>query len=187
MNMRSVVVLVLGIALLVSAGTESVAASKQEQILQRETARLDRTAATPQGEKAVAARLSRTFPVTVERLAALRERGLGYGEITVALSCARSMPGGVTAENVEQVLALRQGPPSLGWGMVAQKLGVKLGACVSQVKKVNNESHREMKKDRTPPAAKDTSESEAVPTAPQEQHRKFTGEGKPMTRGPAAQ
>lgn len=186
MSMRSVHFLILGITLLVAAGPASAALSKNEQILQREAARLDRTASTPTGEKAVAARLARDFRITAGQLEALREKGLSYSEITVALTCARSLPGGANEENLGRVLALRQGPPPLEWAAVARKLGVKLGKCVSQVKKVNNESRREMKKS----AASDRGEATQAPGAPtslQPRHHEFTGEGKPMTRGSDAQ
>ncbi len=41
-------------------------------------------------------------------------------------------------------MALRQGPPTMGWGEIAKKLDLKLGPTVSQVKNVNKETHREM-------------------------------------------
>lgn len=161
------------------------AQSKDEQNLQRETARLDKTAATPQGEHAVIARLTRDFSVTEADIASLRAKGLSYGEVAVALSCAKSMPGGATDGNIGKVAGLRQGPPALGWNDIARQVNVKLGACVSQVKKVNNESHREMKKERT--AGAKPASPEADPAGPKAQSRHFTGEGKSLPQGSAAQ
>lgn len=184
MNVRPVL-LILCITLLVPASTAIAAASKHEQNLQIEATRLDRTAATPEGEKAVLSRLNRDFKITGERIAAMRDTGLGYGEITIALSCAQSLPGGATEENVGRVAALRQGPPQLGWGAVAQQLGIKLGKCVSQVKKVHNESRREMKKTSTTNHGKAAVTTEATSSHPK--HHEFSGEGKSMTRGNAAQ
>ena len=176
MNKRTIM-LVLGLALLVFGGSAVAAPSKNEKNLDREAARLDRTAATPQGETAVVARLGRDFPAAGMRIGALRERGLAYVEIAITLACAQTLPGGASEENVGRILALRQGPPLLGWGVVAKQLGIKLGACVSRVRKVNNEARREMKKDREPAARKGASD------ASPEKQKAFTGEGKPMKRG----
>ncbi|MDH4163803.1 MAG: hypothetical protein OEW15_14120 [Nitrospirota bacterium] len=184
MNMRPVV-LVLCLSLLASAGTAFAAPSKHEQNLQREAARLDRAAATPEGEKAVVSRLNRDFAISNDRIASLREKGLGYGEITVTLSCAQSLAGGATEENIGRVVALRQGPPVLGWGVIADQLGIKLGKCVSQVKKVHNESRRDMKK--VPTANHDNAANAPAVPPRHPKHPDLSGEGKPMSRGPAAQ
>ena len=74
---------------------------------------------------------------------------------------------------------------------ICDYIGIKLGKCVSQVKKVNNESHREIKKGQI----KGRDQAVTAPTATpapqspssQHKHHEFTGEGKSMTRGPAAQ
>mgnify|MGYP001115211342 CR=1 FL=1 len=184
MNKRTALVIAT-LLMLFPTATAVAAASKHEQNLTREAARLDRTASTPAGEKAVVTRLAKDFPVAPERIAALRNQGLGYGEIAAALSCAQSLPGGATNENVDRILTLRQGTPPLGWGAVAQNLGIKLGRCVSQVKKVTNESHREMKKDHI--SAPRTAAPDATGQIQSEQHRKFEGEGKSLPQGSRAQ
>jgi hypothetical protein len=162
--------------------------SKDESNLNREAARLIRTAATPQGEKAVTGRIVKDFGVDESRVQTLRSSGLGYGEIAIAISLAQKQPGGITDANVQKVLGLRQGPPELGWGEVAKALGMKLGATVSQLKKLNNESHRDMKNDHDV-QEKTPKQEETVPAAPetvQRPRKEFTGEGKDMTRGGAA-
>ncbi len=162
------------------------APSKDEANLQRESSRLDKTASSSSGEAAVIKRLTKDFGVEADRVTALRRKGLGYGELSIVLSLAQKMPGGITDASVEKVIALRQGPPAAGWGAVAKQLGVKLGTAVSQVKRVNNEAHREMKAEDH--EVQQAPEKQAEPAAPPAVERKtFTGEGKDMSRGKAAE
>ncbi len=174
--MRLTALLIL--VLLFPASMAVSAPSKHGQNLEREAARLDRTAASQTGEQAVVARLNRDFPAAGSRITDLRSRGLGYGEIAILLACAKTLPGGATPENIDQVAMLRQGPPVLGWDAIGKRLGIKLGMCVSQVKKVNDESRREMKKNRP---------SQQMQAAPRPVRRSFEGEGKSLPQGDAAQ
>lgn len=162
------------------------APSKDEKNLIKEAARLEKTAASPKGEKAVQKRITADFKVTADAVQGLRTSGLGYGDIVIVYSLARGLPGGVNDGNVQKVLALRQGPPVLGWDGVAKQAGTKLGKAVTQLKKVTNEAHREIKQDQatTSPAAK----RPAAPPSPQAPApKKFEGEGRIIERGPAAQ
>jgi hypothetical protein len=171
----------------VSAGTIGAAAlSKEEKNLNKEMARLDRTASTPDGEIAVVKRIGSDFKVSAAQVQALRSRNLGYGEIVVVYSLAGAMSGGLTEAGVEQVLAIRQGPPVKGWGQVAEQLNRKLGSSVSRLKKVNDASHRDRKKDH---AAGGSTPQRQEPDAVQDppSRRQFSGEGKDLTRGSAAQ
>ncbi len=182
---RLTVLLALALLVVLPAPVPCGAApSKDEANLQREASLLDRTASNQQGEAAVIKRLSRDFGIGSDRLEALRGTGLGYGELTIVLSLAQKMPGGVVNANVEKVTALRQGPPPLGWGEVAKQLQLKLGTAVSQVRKVNNEAHRELKTDH--PAQPPQTDAGPAASGP-ESRRSFSGEGKDMTRGSAAQ
>ena len=147
MPRRPLLAIVVFVLALLTATAAPAATSKDEKNLDKETARLERTAATAEGEKAVIKRINSDFKVDAARVAALRSRNLGYGEIVTACSLARSLAGGCTEPNLEKVLSLRQGPPRRGWSEVARQLDVKLGPTVSQVKKLNDESHREIKKD----------------------------------------
>ncbi|MDA8100804.1 MAG: hypothetical protein M0042_14400 [Nitrospiraceae bacterium] len=158
--------------------------TKDEKNLEREAARLEKFVQAG-GEQAVLARFRKDFGASDGQVASLRQRGLGFGEIAVVLALVQKQPGGVTDASIEKVLALRLGPPPSGWGEVAKKLNLKLGAAVSQVKKITNESHRETKtgrreeKRQSPPAE--------PPGQPRGAHGHFSGEGRSMTRGEAAQ
>ncbi|MBI4342048.1 MAG: hypothetical protein HY599_01630 [Candidatus Omnitrophica bacterium] len=87
---------------------------------------IDEEASTPAGAQRVTERLAAEFNVETETIQSLREQQLGYGEIHHALSLAKQMPGGVTQENIDQVMAMRQ-DSQMGWGQIAQELGTKLG------------------------------------------------------------
>lgn len=180
--------LFFSIAALAVAGMASADVTKAEKNLDREARRLDATAAKPDGEKAVLKEFTAVFKVNDAQVQALRDRQLGYGEIAIVLSLANKMPGGATEENIQKVLSLRQGPPMAGWGRVAKQLGAKLGAAVSQIKKMNNDSNREIKKVH---AQNGKTGRNTQPGPPQEKMApeppsSFTGEGKPMNRGRGA-
>jgi len=162
--------------------------SKDERNLEREAKRLNDTAAKPDGEKAVVKRLAEEFKTTESQVQSLRDRKLGYGEIAIVLSLAQTQPGGASDANVQKVLSLRQGPPIMGWGQVAQQLGTKLGKTVSRVKKMNNEAHREIKKEHAH-AGKDAKaapvEQKPAPQEPAKPH--YQGDGRLLPHGSSAQ
>lgn len=122
------------------------AASKDEKRLEVRAAELNRDASEPAGEKVVTDRIEKEFGVDEARVKSLRDKGLGYGEVAISLSLAKTLPGGITDENVDKVLAMRQGPPKEGWGNIARKLGVKLGPVVSGVDKVRTEARKDLRK-----------------------------------------
>jgi len=121
-------------------GTAWAAETREEKDLSKEAAAISATAKNAQGEKVVTGRLEKEFNVTESQIQALRDKKLGYGEISIVLSMASKMPGGATDVNIGQIMTLRQGPPRMGWGGVC----TKLGPMVSQMKTMNRETHQEM-------------------------------------------
>ncbi len=180
LNLGAVLVMILLIS-----GAAQAELSKAEKNLGREAKRLTETASKPVGEKAVLKKIEVEFKVSDAQVQALRDRMLGYGEVAIVLSLAQKMPGGVAEVNVQKVLSLRQGPPVAGWGQVARQLGTKLGATVSQLKKMNNASNRAIKKDhaRAGKPVKKARQEQPQEKKDPEPPSKFEGEGKPMTRG----
>lgn len=186
---RSLLILIVGIlSVLVGTGMAGADISKAEKNLERESKRLNDTAAKPDGEKAVITRIKAEFKVDDAQIQSLRDRKLGYGEMAIIFSLSQKMTGGVSEVNMQKVLSMRQGPPVAGWGQVAQQLGTKLGVTVSQVKRMNNDANREIKKDHA-------RAGKAVTKAQQEQPQEkkepeppttFKGEGRPMNRGGGA-
>jgi len=119
--------------------------TKEEKNLQKESAEINATAGTEKGATVVTQRLEKEFNVTGTQIQGLRDKKLGYGEIAIVFSLAQKMTGGITDANIQSVMTLREGPPTMGWGEIAKKLGTKLGPTISQVKSVNKDTEREMK------------------------------------------
>ncbi len=144
--MKRFINVIMSVLVLFFAVTTAVwaAETKEETTLRKEAAAISKTANSSQGEKIVTARLDKEFNVTDAQIQALRDKKLGYGEIAIVYSLAQKMPGGITDANISEVMTMRQGPPVMGWGQIANKLGTKLGPAVSQVKNVNRETSREM-------------------------------------------
>lgn len=74
-----------------------------------------------------AERLKSEFKVDDARVQGLRDRKLGYGEVSIVLGLAEKMPGGITDANVKTIMDMRAGPPAMGWGQIAKKQGTTLG------------------------------------------------------------
>jgi hypothetical protein len=134
--------LVLSLTML---GAAWAAESKEEINLRKDAAAIDTTAGHAQGEKVVVQRMKTDFSVTDAQVQGMRDKKMGYGEISIVLSLCKKMPGGATEANIQQVMTMRQGPPIMGWSEVAKKLGTTLGPAVSQVRNVHREVNREMK------------------------------------------
>lgn len=97
-------------------------------------------ASTPEGETVVVDRIEKEFDVDEATVKALRDKKLGYGEISIALSLAERLPGGITDENIDKVISMRQGPPVQGWGNVARDLDLSLKPTAKHLEKVGAES-----------------------------------------------
>lgn len=108
---------------------------KEEQRLEAKARALDAEASQSEGRVKVVGHLTEEFNVDEARINSLRDKNLGYGEISNTLSLAQQMPGGINDANVQKVLELRQGEHKTGWGKVANDLDVRLGPTVSQVQK----------------------------------------------------
>ncbi len=92
--------------------------SKEEMKLETSSGELDKSAVMPEGQLRVTEKIK-------------TEYGL-----------ARSLPGGITDANVQKIMALRQGPPVMGWGKIAGDLGLKLGKVQSNVHKMAAAVHK---------------------------------------------
>lgn len=189
--MKRALLIVGVIASLAVTGTAWADLSKAEKNLERESKRLNDTAAKADGEQAVIRRIKAEFKIADAQIQLLRDRKLDYGEIATVLSLAQKMPEGTIEANVQKVLSMRQGPPVVGWDEVARQLGAKLGATVSQIKKMNNDSNREIKKDHARTGTAGKTDEKAQQVQPQENKDTgppsiFKGEGRPMNRGSGA-
>jgi hypothetical protein len=121
---------------------------KETEALNKEAETLDKDAGEPIGEKTVVLKIKDQYKVDDARIKALRDNKYGYGEISIALALAEKLPGGITDENVNKIVAMRRGPPVEGWGNIAKELGLKLGHVISSVEKIGKESRKEIEKDK---------------------------------------
>jgi len=119
--------------------------TREEKKLESGAAELDKNAAKPEGAQRVNDRIKAEFAVDNARVQSLRDQKMGYGEISIALGLAQSLPGGITDDNVQKIVALRQGPPVMGWGKIAKELGLKLGSVQSKVHKMSAEVRKQEK------------------------------------------
>jgi hypothetical protein len=122
--------------------------SREDKKLETSAGKLDKDAGQPEGEKTVTDKLKSEFKVDDARVQSLRDQKLGYGEVSIVLALAQGLPGGITDVNVQKVLALRQGPPVMGWGKVTKSLGLKLGPVQSKVHKIAAEARKQEKGDK---------------------------------------
>ncbi len=129
-------------------GAAWAAETTEEKTLNKESAEISKTAGKTEGATVVTGRLEKEFNVTADQIKSLRDKKLGYGEIAIVFSLAQKLPGGITDANISQIMTLRQGTPTMGWGAIAKKLDLKLGPTVSQVKNVNKETEREMGREK---------------------------------------
>jgi hypothetical protein len=134
------------IVLMGFAATAVLAQTKEEASLDKNAAMIDKNARTPEGEKAVVERLEKEFKVDDARINGLRGQKLGYGEIAIVLAMAQKMTGGITDANVKTIMSMREGTPKQGWGVIAKKLGTKLGPTISSVERLEKGAHKEMEK-----------------------------------------
>ncbi|HCE98887.1 MAG TPA: hypothetical protein DER10_10385 [Elusimicrobia bacterium] len=123
--------------------------SREDRKLEASSGELDKSAANPEGQQRVADRIKTEFGVDDARVQGLRDKNMGYGEISIALGLAQGLPGGITDENVQKIVALRQGPPVVGWGKIAKDLGLKLGPVQSKVHKMSAGVRKQEKVDKT--------------------------------------
>jgi len=140
--------------------------SREERELETSSRELNKSAAKPEGAQRAADRIKAEFGVDDARVQSLRDKNMGYGEISIALGLAQGLPGGITDENVQKIMALRQGPPVMGWGKIAKNLGLKLGQVMSNVKKMSAEMRKQEKADKVKKDKKEKGEKMEKPEKP---------------------
>ncbi|MCX5793694.1 MAG: hypothetical protein NTY45_15970 [Elusimicrobia bacterium] len=155
--------LLLAWFLLCAAGIPAFAQerSREEKKLEAAAGELNKSADRDEGRQRVAHKIRRQFGVDDALLIGLTYRKLSYGEISIVLGLAQGMRGGIKDANLHKIVALRQGPPVLGWGRIAGDLGVKLGPVLGDVQNIAAGIRRQEKADK---AKKDT-EAKAEKTA----------------------
>jgi hypothetical protein len=153
--MRKVMSVVMSVALVLTLFGTGVAAervdTKEEKDLVAEGQKIDKAAA-PSDPSRVTARIvsewngtkftfgpnSAPRELTAQDVQRLRQKRLGYGEISILLALTAKQPDPATAKSLGEILAMRQADG--GWGTVAKELGYKnLGAVLKSVKATAHE------------------------------------------------
>ncbi|MGA2639409.1 MAG: hypothetical protein ABSG21_00740 [Spirochaetia bacterium] len=133
MNRSTRDILFIFIGLFLSLGTLWASKTPAESRLTRDVAYLNTLGRSSDGEKSLTLSLESRFRADSARINEMRRARLGYGDISVALSLASHLPGGITRANVRKIVALWKSPRFDGWGRIARSLGVRLERVVLQV------------------------------------------------------
>jgi len=135
--------LLLWAALIPAAAQEK---SGEERKLEAVSGELDKKYS--EGQQRVTDKIVAEFGVDSGLVLGLGYKKLGYGEIAIALSLAQSLHSTIRDEDLRKIVGLRQGPPVMGWGKIAKKLGLKLGPVISRVQKISAEVRKDEKGDK---------------------------------------
>jgi hypothetical protein len=118
-----------------TAGAASGVSTKETtlQRIQRSVARIDREAATPEGEAMVVKRLSAQLGMSEDSLRARHDAwALGYGEIAMVYGFARASRK-QSATLPDQIVEMRR--QGQDWKAIARQLGVSIDAVASRVRR----------------------------------------------------
>lgn len=148
MKNKEIVMAALGLMLCAGMLVRAEDKTSEERNLESSALEMDKEAAMPACQESFQEKIKSEFKVDDARIQALRDQKMGYGEISIALGLAQGLPGGITDENVQKIVALRQGPPVMGWGRIANGLGLKLGPVRSRVKKISAEVRKQQKAEK---------------------------------------
>jgi len=118
---------------------------KQADRLQADVKQLDADgaamAAAPEGRRRVTERIAKQFKVSESVVEGLRNRKMGYGEVTATLALAEALmkrdKSLTQAKAIDSVLARRAA--GQGWGQIAHTLDLKMGSIMSEVKKADKQ------------------------------------------------
>jgi hypothetical protein len=121
---------------------------KQVERLHTDVKQLDAdgasTASTPEGRRRVTERIAKQFKVSDSVVDGLRNRKMGYGEVTVALALSEALMKQDKSLTQQQALdtILSRRAAGQGWGQIAHSMDLKLGHLISEVKKADKQVDR---------------------------------------------
>lgn len=141
---RIIASLIFASAAAFAASPVVFASTDIEVTIEQEVIEINEDASTPDGEATVIGKIEKEFDVDESVITGLRGQKLGYGEISIALSLAERLPGGITAENIDKIITMRQGPPVEGWGNIARDLDLSLKPAAGHLEKVSSEAKKEL-------------------------------------------
>jgi len=118
---------------------------QEESALMDSAQKIDQQGSTADGEAAVKLSLQKTFNIDNGTIEGLKARDLGLGEIAILLAVAEKMPGGVTGSNMDDIVPMCQGKPSMSWEDIAKTVGVDIGPVAGRVAEAAQNSEEAMK------------------------------------------
>jgi hypothetical protein len=151
-----IIVLALALGLVASAAAQaqpkrpmSDSDRKDVERLHAEVKQFDTDAATTaarsaEGRRQVTETIAKQFKVEPRVVDGLRNRRLGYGEVTVALALSEAMIKQNKSLSQQQALdsLIARRKAGQGWGVIAHNDGVKLGRLSSEVSKAEKQVAR---------------------------------------------
>jgi hypothetical protein len=112
-------------------------AVENDQAIEDVSTVLDKEAGKLGGTKTVSDHLKKQFHINEEIIYSLRDRKIGYGDITTVLAVAEQMPGGITKDNLEEVVNMRGGHTGdESWNKITDYLGISIDSIVHRTKAV---------------------------------------------------
>src|SRR5213594_1633976 len=130
-----------------STGPVDPSEQKHAERLGAEAKELDAKAgkaATPEAQRRVTAAIAKDFKVDPALVTDLRNRKMGYGEITIALALSQELMKSNSALSQQDALGmiLEKRAAGEGWGKIAHDLNLKLGHVRSKVEKAEKQVAR---------------------------------------------
>ncbi len=126
-------ILFIFIGLFISIGTLWASRAGVEMRLGSDVAYLNSLGRSADGEKSLSQSLESRFRPEPGQIAELRKQRLGYGDISVVLTLASRLRGGISSDNIERIVSLWKSPRAGNWGKVARSLGVRVERVVLQI------------------------------------------------------
>ncbi len=120
------------------------ATAKDEKKLKTEITMLNKDAGLPHGEQVVMDKLAKEFSVNNDKITALRDKKLGFGEIAAVLALTDRMSGGINDANLNKVVSMHESGG--GWAKLAKDLNVDLGSVAKKVGSLEDSAHKDIKK-----------------------------------------
>src|SRR2546425_3389174 len=131
-----------------SSGPVDPSEQKHAERLGAEAKELDAKAGkatTPEGQRRVTEAIAKDFKVDPSVVTDLRNRKMGFGEITIALALSQELMKRDNTLNQQQALdaVLAKRAAGEGWGKIAHDLSLKLGHVRSKVEKAEKQRSEE--------------------------------------------
>ncbi len=126
-------ILFIFIGLFVSIGTLWASRAGVEMRLGSDVAYLNSVGRSADGERSLSQSIQSRFRAEPGQIADLRKQRLGYGDISVVLSLASRLRGGISRANIERIVSMWKSPRAGNWGKVARSLGVRVERVVLQI------------------------------------------------------